>query len=212
MATKKEIKDLIELRVTKGKPSDDLEISETQIYFEMDMARSFLIKREADKKKKDIVDSSLMSNFDCLEIIKEKLDCGDDCNEYRYYVQLPADVIKLPNDGGVVLVTTAGGTLISRIRPIDLLVFSKIKLIMPSKEYPTFTRIGKKIILHGASRLFLEEGSVNLTLIVSSTDVLSEDDTYPIQDYLIGELIMMVEQALLRQIQGKQDLENDGIQ
>ena len=107
MATKKELISDIELRLTKGKPSDDFEVDKRQISFQLDIVRSALIKSKAKEESKDDF-SDFVTLYEAVEVYEEDKAADDGESAMWVKSKLPEDVMSLPEDMGVYSIETQG--------------------------------------------------------------------------------------------------------
>lgn len=208
MATRREIRSDVILRLTKGKPSDDFEVDDRQINFWIDNVRSSMIQDKIDDGMVDLQD--FISRFDNICIETELVETKN-IEKNLYKIKLPADVLDLPNDIGVYDVETEGGTQVTRIRPTDRKRFKNLRFAKPGPSRPSFYRVSEHLYFEGGGDNWLRHGAVNLLLIASSTiDSVSDDEPYPISSDMIASLIDACEMIGLREIQTEEDLLNDG--
>jgi hypothetical protein len=212
MATRREIRSDIILRLTKGKPSDDFEIDDRQIDFEIDTCRSLLVKAKVEHEK--LIDGSLLTYFDNISITTETISGYDSDNgsDKRYYATLPTSVIGLPKDIGVHMITTNAGRLIHRITAMDSVNLLYLKFGKPSKNQIGYKRVNDKIYFEGMALDFAQNGKVTMLLVVADTSSIDDDGEFPLSAELISPLLDMVEEKLRRQLGLPEDTANDGKQ
>lgn len=213
MATRRQIRSDIILRLTKGKPSDDFEVDPRQVDFWIDSVKSALV---AEKLEKDAMYGieSYITSFDDIEIKTEAIKGNDvGVNDKRRYSDLPGDVLSLGNDVGVYFVETMGGTEIHRMKPSDKKRFSLLKFGKPSKKNITYFRVNDKLVYQGGNSNLMDNGKVSMLLVLSNTlGVIGDDDVYPLPGDMIPILIEQAEVIGRRELELPQDLNNDGEQ
>lgn len=208
--TRNEIISDIELRLSKGKPSDDMELSRPQMAFWIDAVRSKMIQDQmASQDSWADAGSGFATEFDCLKIESEDDEC-DVCDTKKYFVTVPGKIMKLPNDLGVVSVRTPGGSSVNRIRISDLDAIKYIDMIKPSDKNPVYYRVSQKLYILGPNKNFLNKGSLNVFAILASTDSIDDDADFPMSDNLLPALLDAVEVIARRQMSLPADLTNDG--
>lgn len=211
--TRSEIRSDIELRLTKGKPSDDMELEPRQINFWIDIVRAKLIKDKilAEGYNADLGTSSA-TWIPALEINQESIsEALDAHNQSKYYISIPGQIMSLPKDMAIVSVSTLSGDQVNRIRFTDLGAMSSIKHMKPSPSNMVFYRIGTKLYILGPSEDFLANGYLNVFVILSKTNSIDDSDEFPIPEDLLPILLDAVEAIARRQFQLPQDLLNDGV-
>lgn len=214
MATRREIRSDIILRVTKGKPSDDFEIDDRQIDFWIDMIRAAIVSARI-KEESDSGLQSYLTFLECLDISEASSACldADICASKRYEVNLPADVINLDEDIGVYRVETAAGYPIRKIRPSDKSRFKNLKFVTFNAKNLGYYRVENKIVLLGGTTNFLENGKVNIYAILSTTvGTVGDDDEFPIAEDLLPALIQECEAIARRELELPEDISNDAQQ
>lgn len=209
MATKKELISDVELRLTKGKPSDDFEVDKRQISFQLDIVRSALIKSKAKEESKDDF-SDFVTLYEAVEVYEEAKIADDGESAMWVKSRLPEDVMSLQEDMGVYSIETQGGVEIKRIKAIDRIRFKHLKFGKSSKANPTYYRVDQDIYYQGGTDNWKKNGVVNMYLILET--VIDSDSDYPISTELIPLLLETVTNTLMQQMnpQLKQDLNNDG--
>lgn len=205
----------VELRLTKGKPSDDLAVYRNQIAYWLDIERDNLLTDILSRSISDgdDIDPYYIESDLCISPLMISDDCVDCDNKKRFYIDLTRDVLRLPDDRGIVRMVDNRGLNIPIFNQNEM---DDIRLISYSK--PTKKR--QAAYREGARRIFIEELD-ELSLSYFEYDVyyiprsvgasISEDDNYPIADEDVPELIERVVTVGLQQMNlGVGDLENDG--
>lgn len=204
---KEEIISEIELRIYRGKPSDDADIGRREIISVMDDIRAAMIKRYLDEEKD--VPSEVLKRFDCVATTTESPVClTDDCFA-RHVIDLPVKVLQLERDLGVFRVQLQGAEFVlNRIYIGELDIVKHSKWARPSEDDPAWFKIGNKIYFVGKS---FKNKKVLLDLVPATTGDVKDDEEYPLPDYLVNELTNeAVEELLAQQNLGVYDLQNDG--
>lgn len=197
----------IELRLTKGKPSDDLEIDKRQIASWMDAIRgqmlAFWIEKNGD------ISPQTLTHFDCKVATSNTPTCVVGTCYTKHYITI-SPVLQLEDDKGVYRVALQGGKEIDRYRTsAEQDILKHIRLAKPTNNHPAWYRINDKLYLLGV----LPNAKIQLDLILSSTSTVADTEDYPLPGELTNVLIERAVKKGLQQIsQGILDLTNDGKQ
>ena len=206
--TRKKLIDLIIVRLTAGMPSDDFPIDDRQIGSEIDIAASKLLNDAGEKIKIDDTYEALYVMFDGIEITEQTINTNMDTYQTKYYVLLPCQPVTLQNDMGIKMVETSGGHLIKRAKLLDKKLFCHLPF---SKADMTYTRIQNKLYLDNITKIFADNGHVNVVMAIStSLGNLASTEDYPIPTYLLEPLVDTVVDRLTRQLGMPIDKSNDG--
>lgn len=211
MATRREIRSDIILRLTAGRPSDDFEIDDRQINFWVDTVRAMIL----DEKLRSDASYSLepfITSFDGISILKESINGAEEgINDTRYYSELPGQVLKLKDDTGIYLVETNGGETVFRIKPSDKKRIKNLRWAKPNHSKIAYYRVNDRIIYQGGTSNFLKNGKVNMLLVLSDTTAnIGDDDEYPIPADILPLLLQSVEEVGRRELGIQMDMANDG--
>jgi hypothetical protein len=207
------ISDII-LRVTKGLPSDDLELEPSQVAFWINIVSDLVVKEYLDAKLADgkAIDSFFIKQESCKPLNNEADPCIDDDKE-RIYVRLKQEPMDLYMDKAIVLMKTNEGSYIykadlSTIDQIGLLEFAK-----PSTNNLVYYRDGKtKVVIEGIPRSLMSIVEI-IVWYVPKQDIecLADTDEVAIPNELIGLVQEGVEDLARRQLFGVQDINNNGV-
>lgn len=218
MATKREIIDDVILRITKGKPSDDMELEPLQVAFWIDSILPALIKQALDSKFKEKGGDGIDPAFICYERQKALKQGGQTFTE-NFYIDLDCDPINLYRDRGVIRVATEAtatepGDWVDKMKMEEIDDLRKLKHSKPSLKNLKYHRVKNRLWFHG-----LTDDTYQLTTFLIAyvpKPVLSElDDDDPI--YMSEDLLPLlseeVEKIARRQTyQSDSDEENDSQQ
>jgi hypothetical protein len=209
MATKKELVSDIILRLTKGKPSDDFEIDDRQVGFQLDVIRAALIKAKVEAEA-DIDLSDFVTFFEAVDVFQRDKKADDGGDSSFYLSNLPSAVLSLPNDAGVMSIETQGGTEVTRMKPSDRIRFKHLRFGRPTSCRPAYHRVKDEIYYDGGTDNWRNNGVCNMYLILET--ITDEEGDYPLSAELLPLLLSTVEQQLLKQMYGTpiEDLNNDG--
>lgn len=206
------ISDVI-LRLTKGKPSDDLELERSQVAFWISIARDFVLKRYLEKRltEGEPIDNTFIFKDTCKELNIESDFCLDDCN--RIYAILSKNPLDLSDDLGVVRVRTNDGQRVDKtdISAVDMIM--EMEFCKPSVENLVYYREGQKLVIMG-----VPESMKDLVYITAwyvpkeDLSCLAETDEVNITPDLLMPILDAAEEIGRRQLFGPEDLENDGQQ
>ena len=205
----------IELRLTKGKPSDDMAIYRNQIAYWLDVERDNIltdILGEAIKKGDDI-DPTYVTQDLCLSPVQIEDNCVDCDDKIRYYIELTNEVLFLPKDRGIIRITDNKGKNIpvysqNEMDDIRLISYSK-----PTKKRQAAYREGdRKIFIEKLDKYGLQYFEYDVYYVARAVGAsLEDEDNYPIADEDVPELVERVVMIGLQQMRvGTADIENDG--
>lgn len=214
MATKNQIISDIELRLTRGKPSDDLELSRRQIAFWMDTYRDIFVKdllNDAVKKKQPINPYYLIDES-CKLATEEILGC-EQCKN-RFYLLLEKDVMPLMYNKGVFRVEDNRNVALKGFEKEDIEMLYNLRFSRPNQRNQVYYREGRKIFIEEVDEKIADIANYRVWYIPANyADTLSGDDEYPIDGDSLPEFIDYIEQIGIRQMYGEfEDLNNDGQQ
>ncbi len=197
----------IELRLTRGKPSDDFETDRRQIAFWMDAIRGQLLSNWIEKY--DDIPPQALTHFDCKVAIAATPTCVVGTCYTKHSITI-SPVLQLKEDKGVYRVALQGGKEIDRYRTsAEQDILKHIRLARPTDSHPAWYRINDKVFLLGT----LPNANVQLDLVLSDTTTVTDTSDYPIPDELTNILIEEAVKKGMQQIsQGVLDLTNDGKQ
>jgi len=207
------ISDII-LRVTKGKPSDDLELEPTQVAFWIDQILPALIKATLDKK----LDAKLGIDPDYFKIescIKPKIKISNcrDCQD-NIYIQLECSPINLIRDLGVARVVTEDGVQLDKMSIHEIDNLRNLRFSKPSLTNIKYHRIKNNLYIYGVTEDTMHLVEFNAIYVPSQTIYdLNDDDSVFIGDEILPLLAEELEAIARRQLyQSGIDEENNGKQ
>jgi len=209
--TKAQLIDDIILRITKGAPSDDLELSARQIAFWFDLVGSDLIPKYVDSqlRKNLSVPSVMLEIDDDIEGTVENVVMLDEYAD-RVYIETEKHILDLPKDNGVLRVITEEGQKVDRV-PIERLdTLNSMTFSRPNRDNLLYSKVDQKLYIHGLSPKNVGIVTFSVTYIpkISLTD-LDNSDEVKLPDEVIGLISDEVEKKALRQMLGIADIEND---
>lgn len=212
MIKSKLISDII-LRITKGKPSDDLELEPRQVAFWINIVRDELVKEYLDSKaeKGVSVDDFFVKREPCKPLVSEDfIDIPD--TEERLYVCLKFPPIEVYGDRGIVRITTSEGSMIKKARLSSIDFIKKMEFSKPTENNLVYYRDGKtKIIIEGIPLALKDLFTIYVWYVPQENiEDLSDTDEVNIPNELIPELQRRVEDIARRQMFGFSDNENNG--
>lgn len=206
------ISDLI-LRISAGKPSDDLELERSQVGFWLTQAGNAVVKAYLEKKLStgEPIDSFFLERIETKVLITESASVGDEPT--RVYINLPKEPIELFDDAGVVRVRTSEGSRINKTTLGEFDMISEMEFSRPSIENLVYYRENKKIVVSGIPEAMVPEIGINVWYVPKlDLECLVEADTVKIPDDLLIAVMEAAEEVGRRQVYGPQDLANDGQQ
>lgn len=217
MATKQQLIDDIILRLTKGKPSDDMELEPTQVAFWIDMVLNSLVKQTLDERIRKGLDG-IDPEFICYErLIPLRKESKDVLG--KFYIELCAEPINLIRDRGVIRVATEAtdtepGKGVDKMKMEEIDNLRELKHSKPSLKNIKYHRVKNKLFFYG-----LDDNTFHLVTFViayvpktKALEELDDNDPIYISDDLLPLIADEVEKIARRQYQSDSDLENDSQQ
>lgn len=214
MATKDQLISDVILRVSGGKPSDDLELERSQVGFWISLARDFVLKKYLDSKisNGETIDPSYVKKLTAKELFSEA-DFGSDDEQLRLFVNLDHEPLDLIDDSGIVRVITNEGRRVDKtdLENVDMIV--EMEFCKPSVENLVFYRQGKKLIILGVPTEMQDLIYITVWYVPKEDlECLADTDEVNISADLLVSVLEVAEDIGRRQVFGPQDLENDGNQ
>lgn len=212
--TKNQLVSDIILRITQGKPSDDLELEPRQVAYWIDMVLGALIKldiEDALAQKRGMIDPSYI----CWDKeVPVKVDYIND-NRSDFYFDLEKCPINISRDAGVIRINTTDGDGVDKMNMLEIDNLSKMRFSKYSLENIKYTRVKQRIHLFG-----LTEDTYHLVKFdvayIPTPDLLEDmddDDEVFIGEDILPKVAEEVEKIARRQVyQSGIDQENDGQQ
>ena len=220
MSTRAKLISDIELRLTRGKVSDDFEVPKRQIAFWIDEVRDALVEDYLNEavKRGAPVDPFYISREECKLISTEDVPCIDDednCWE-RKVATLTGTPLFLIGDEGMIHVTNSVGEEIHRVLHDDLQTLKNMRLSRPSQRKLVYHREGNNIVIDGLAQNYNGLPKIRVAFVRSIRDwAIADQDAYPISDNLVPDLLANVEEIARRELAMElsfEDETNDGTQ
>jgi hypothetical protein len=207
------ISDII-LRITKSKPSDDLEIEPSQVAFWISNIGNEVIQKYLDNKLKSgkSIDPFFYTKESYNMMNKEDDPLIDDDKD-RIYITLESQVLDLYCDNGVIRVFTTSGEKVNKTSLDSVDIVEDLEFAKSSSDNPLYYRDGSdKLVIMGIPY----EMRSNLELIVwyvakLDLECLSDTDEVKIPDELLPIILDEVEIVARREFSGAQDVENNSM-
>lgn len=216
MATKAELISDIILRVTKGKPSDDLELEPRQVEFWIDSVINELladyIKDRTSKNKS--IDEGLLKKETSKPILEEQLNyINPDITEL--YILSEDPILETDSGSAIVRVITSDGMHVHKTKVQDIDTVEHMEFSKSSEQNLLYYRDGDcKIIIRGIPEEMV--GIIELAIwYVPKQDLscMNDSESVRLPLELIPELSDRVAELALRQMYGTiDDVENNGDQ
>lgn len=207
------VSDII-LRISKGKPSDDLELEPKQVAFWIDQLMPALIKNSLDTKISNGlgIDPDYIKVEECAEPKIKLLDCKD-CQD-NVYVDLCHTPISLLRDRGVLRVATEDGIAVDKIRIEDIEDLKRLKFARPSVKNVKYYRVKNRLYFIGITNDTIGLFKFTINYIPNQNLIEIADDTpIYIGDDILPLLAEGVEAIARRQVyQSDIDQENNAKQ
>lgn len=213
MITRSELISDIELRIYQGKPSDDSELSRSQIGHWIDSARGLVL---AEKINKDLskglqISPLYVEKEDCIPLESELSDCNGSCYQGRFYIEMESEIMTLYKDMGLIrIVDNYGRSLIGTDQNFSE-ILSDLPYVGTSNSRQTYFREKKRIFISKNSKNSMPLYKYTVFFIRDGVDNLDDTMPYPIEESLIPIILEEVEKIARRQmIDGVSDMDNDG--
>ena len=208
------VSDII-LRVTRGKPSDDLELEPQQVAYWIDLVIGDIIKTSLEKAlaRGDTISPIYIQHEECLNPKLKDSNCLE-CHN-NIFVDLCKSPISLSDDRGILRVTTQDGEPINKTSIEELDVINKLTFSKPTLKNLVFHRERDKLFIHGVDHRSYALIQVNVWYIPSPQllEALGDDDEVNVSEDILGAVADAVEAIARRQLyQSAEDEENDGEQ
>jgi hypothetical protein len=215
--TKQELVSDIELRVTRGKPSDDLELDQSQIVHWLDVAANSVVADYLNKKLRSGKPIPPEYVEKVLAIQLQQETAPDNTDEgIRHYLDFSSyNVMPLEKDAGITRVSTLSGKRVHALSDEEHLdVFKYLYFAKPSRENLMWYREGDEIFVVGYGNNITSAVKLNVYYVPAiDIDSLSDTAEVAITDDLIAIILDVVEDMALRQLGAEfEDLQNDGTQ
>jgi hypothetical protein len=207
------VSDII-LRVTRGKPSDDLELEPKQVAYWIDLVGNALLPGFLNKNltKGDSIDRDLVYRETCKAITQED-DPHVPAVDDRLYFSICKEPVDLTNDAGILRVITNTGQRIDRITLEDVDIVQDLTFGRASSESLRFYREQQAIIVLGIPPSMKDSVEIQIWYVPKlAVESLKDTDEVKLPDELLDAIMDAVEQKALRQLYGFEDIQNDGNQ
>jgi hypothetical protein len=215
--TKQELVSDIELRVTRAKPSDDLELEQSQIVHWLEVAANSVVADYLNKKmrSKKIIPPEYIEKVLAIQLTQETAPSNTD-DGIRHYLDFSSyNVMPLEKDQGIVRVTTLSGKRVNAVRDEERLeTMQNLYFSKPSRENLLWYREGDEIFVSGYGNEITSAVKLNVYYVpVIEIDSLIDTAEVQITDDLVAIILDVVEDMALRQLGADfEDLQNDGTQ
>lgn len=145
--------------------------------------------------------ASLFKRYTCVEI---DVSGG---NGYNACVELPAEVMELPMDGGVSQIIRPGGECIERVSGGISSLKLQEKQAFGDSVGERWWREGNKIYMKGK---FPKNLKLDMVLAPKLSDELDQDSSFPAPDFLYIYILEEAEKIGRRKLGTFHDINNDG--
>ena len=214
--TKEQLISDIILRVTKGKPSDDLELEPRQVAFWIDQILPALQKQVLDKRiaEGSTIGADYIKVEDCIDAKAKLLDCLE-CQDNIYF-DLKCHPADLHRDLGVIRVVTMDGSWVDKATLLEIDTLRNMRFSKPSLKNLKYTRVKNRIFVHGMDVDTMHLAQFMVSYVPSQTvSDLADDETIYVGDDILEMLAAKLESIARRQLyisdidesnNGRQDL------
>lgn len=204
MTKEKIVSDLI-LRLTGGKPSDDMEFDYNQCLDWLDQARSAAVSQWIRQSGGMYIPPGLFKRYECQSFTTETPECvfgGCFSNTYLD-IERP---ISLREERGIRISRQNGRTLNRLTSPQEYQIIKRLRF---AKEDTFWYRVGERVYFIGNEKINHNYKFI-VDLVPASTSSLADTDQYPIIEELYPTIMAMAEEIGLRQAKVPIDINNDG--
>lgn len=202
----------IMLRVTAGKPSDDIELEKRQIAYWLDQVLNSVVKSALDDKLKrgDIIEGTYLYPQYNVDVNIENNN-----GTSIFYLDLDFEPMNLWRDRGIIRVANSDGFgLVNRINFAELDTLANLKLSKPGLKNINYSRIKSRIILHGLDKDSYAINNFDLVYVplTKALDLLKPTDNIYVAEDLIPVIADAIVKIAKEQLSGINDIENDSVQ
>lgn len=213
MPSKTELVSDIILRITKGSPSDDLELEPSQVAYWFDIVADKLVADYLNKQIASgyLLDPPMIVIEDDKTATVENVTMLEDCKD-RIYITTTKKILDLNNDRGLLRVITEEGIVVNKTSLEGLDTLNAMPFSRANKNNLLYTRVGNnKIYIHGITgkSINIVQFSVSYIPEINITG-LADTDIINIPDKLIGMIADVVGEMARNQMNVLPDNESDG--
>jgi hypothetical protein len=212
-ATKAEIVSDVILRISKGAPSDDLELEPAQVAYWFDIVADKLVADYLNKQIASgyLIDPPMIVIEDDKTAVSENVAMLEDCKD-RVYITTSKKVMDLNGDRGVLRVITEEGVVVNKVSLEGLDTLNAMTFSRPNKNNLLYTRVGdNKIYIHGITGKSIDIVQFSVSYIPEiNISSLAPTDRINIPDKLVGMIADMVGEMARAQMSGVADIESEG--
>lgn len=188
----------VELQLTQGAPSQDLELEQGQIAFWLTQELNTLKSQEISQllKQGKQVPPYYITREACKQLTEEVTACVDDTDDgtkQRYYFALSNDVLDVEEDQGIVQVLTAELEEVFKGTLAMLPMFSQMRYTKPNGPILIWSRQGDLIYIEGFLESDIDFNKI-IVFYVQKQDLVAmgDTDTVLISDKLLPVLVERV--------------------
>lgn len=190
----------LELRLSKAKPSDELDIQYSQMAYWIDMARDEYTKEYIKEEKR--IDESLIMEIDGLVpyAIQDKV-----------YIGMDIVPLEIKNGGGVIHLYDSDGNFLNKHSLSNKKFMNKLRFAKASACTIVYSLTGTAIMIEGGSSDLLNK-TYSIALVPSELSrIKNPQDRMYIAPSTVKAILEIAEEIGLREIsQGIYDTDNDG--
>lgn len=217
MTTLQELQSDLELRLTRGKPSDDIELDKRQSKHWFVTSRDAMVANDQNARLRAglDIDKFYLETEECKVLENNNSTCvGEDCFD-KYYVDATYDILKLDDDKGLYHVTNHDNIELHQIDHADIDILRSLKFAKPAHDNLTFFREGTRLYIQGVKKRSKQFVNITVTYIPAlQSKTLTDTEQFPIAPDLIAPLLDTVEEIARREmdLRNYEDVTNDGDQ
>lgn len=209
MATKSQLISDIILRITRGKPSDDLELEPKQVAFWIDLVLGGIVKEMLDTQLKDKSATIAPAYIKIERDVPAKITATN-----VIYIDLCDEPMNLYRDGGVIRVATEDGDWVDKLVMSDIDDIVKLKHSKPSLKNIKYTRVKERVYLFGLTSDTLHLPTFYIAYVpkINLLEDLDDTDDISVSDDILARVAEEVEKIARRQMQSPEDDSNEALQ
>lgn len=212
MTKKMLISDVI-LRISAGKPSDDLELEPRQVAFWIDQVLNALVKKTLDERiqKGNGVDPVYL----CPEYNKQ-VNVSQNNGTNFFYIDLDHEPMNLHRDGGIARVANNDGlNVVNKVKIEELDNLVNLKMSKPSIKNIKYSRIKNRLYIYGLDSNTYQINTFDIVYVpmTKALEELKDNDLIYVGEDLIPIIAEAVTQIAKDELFNSfDDLDNDAVE
>ncbi len=211
--TKQQLISDIILRVSAGKPADNLELEPDQVAFWIDQVLNALVKQTLDKRLQngEGIDGDYINFQPNQQLTTDTLN-----GSQRYFLTLDYEPMNLYRDGGIIMVRNSDGLdVVNKTRFQDLDIISNLKFSTPQLKNIFYTRTQSTLYFYGVDLNSYNRYNFDIAYVpkTDALETLDDTDEIYVTEDIIPILAEQLETMARREVLGvTEDRSNDANQ